>query len=55
MATSSIYTSVKIKKKSECQKLVNALEHAERNKAKAVEYTRQVEVMKGEKIRELFK
>lgn len=55
MATSSIYTSVKIKKKSECQKLVNALEHAERNKAKAVDHTRPAEVMKGEKIRVLFR
>ena len=55
MATSSIYTNVKVKNKSECRKLVSALEHAKGKKPKAVEYTRQVEVMKGEKIKELFK
>lgn len=55
MATSSIYTSVKVKKKSDCQKLVAALEHAEKKKAKAVVFTRPVEVMKGEKVKDLFK
>ncbi|MDO5116804.1 MAG: hypothetical protein Q4D58_12035 [Synergistaceae bacterium] len=55
MATSSIYTSVKIKKKTDCQKLVNALEHAEKKKAKAVVFSRPVEVIKGEKVKDLFK
>lgn len=55
MATSSIYTSVKVKSKAECRKLVAALEHAKTKKAKEVNFSRSVEVMKGEKIKELFK
>ncbi|MGN1112703.1 MAG: hypothetical protein ACI4RP_05810 [Acutalibacteraceae bacterium] len=55
MATSSIYTSVKIKNKADCKKLVTALEHAEAKRAKEVNFSRSVEVVKGEKIKELFK
>ena len=55
MATSSIYTSVKVKNRADCRKLVTALEHAEAKKAKEVKFSRSVEVMKGEKIKELFK
>lgn len=55
MATSSIYTDVKIKDKSACRKLVSALERA--LKAKASEktvFSRQPEMIKGEKIKEIF-
>ena len=55
MATSSIYTNVKIKNKADCKKLVSALEHAEDKKAKTVIFSRSVEIIKGEKIKDLFK
>lgn len=55
MATSSIYTSVKIKSKSDCQKLINALENAKTTKSKEVKFSRPVEIVKGDKIKELFK
>ena len=56
MATSSIYASVKIKSKADCRKLVAALEHAKekRAKGKKVVISRPVEIVKGEKIKELF-
>lgn len=56
MATSSIYASVKIKSKNDCKKLVAALEHAEekRHKTKEVVFSRSIEVVKGDKIKELF-
>ena len=54
MATSSICTSVRIKNKADCRKLVSALEHAEGKKAKEVIFSRSVEVMKGEKVKDLF-
>lgn len=56
MATSSIYASVKVKNKSDCRKLVAALEHAKekRAKGKKVVISRPVEIVKGEKIKELF-
>lgn len=55
MATSSIYTDVKIKDKSACRKLVRALEGAA--KAKSSEktvFSRQPKIIKGEKIKEIF-
>ena len=55
MATSSIYTSVRVKSKTECKKLVTALEHAKGKKAKEVVFSRSVEVMEGEKVKDLFK
>lgn len=55
MATSSIYTSVRVKNKTDCKKLVAALEHAMGKKAKKVVFSRSVEVMKGEKVKDLFK
>ncbi len=55
MATSSIYTNVKIKNKSDCLKLVSALEHAKSKKVKEVKFSRPVETVKGETIKELFK
>jgi len=55
MATSSIYTNVRIRKKSQCIKLVSALEHAKSKKAKVVKFSRPVDEVKGEKIKELFK
>lgn len=55
MATSSIYTSVKVKSKAECRKLVAALEHAQDKKAQPVVFSRPVEIIKGEKIKEIFK
>ena len=55
MATSSIYTNVKIKSKSDCRKLVSALEHTKTSKPVEVTYSRPVEVIKGEKIKEIFK
>ena len=55
MATSSIYTSVKVKSKAECRKLVAALEHAQDKKAQPVVFSHPVEIIKGEKIKEIFK
>lgn len=55
MATSSIYTSVKVKNKNDCRKLLVALETAESKKAKEVVFSRSVEIVKGDKIKELFK
>lgn len=55
MATSSIYTNVKIKNKSECLKLVSALEHAKNKTVNEVKFSRPVENVKGENIKELFK
>lgn len=55
MATSSIYTNVRIRKKSQCMKLVSALEHAKGKKAKTVNFSRPVEEVKGDKIKEFFK
>ena len=55
MATSSIYTNVRIRKKSQCTKLVSALEHAKGKKAKTVNFSRPVEEVKGDKIKEFFK
>lgn len=55
MATSSIYTSVKVKNKNDCRKLLVALETAESKKAKEVVFSHSVEIVKGDKIKELFK
>ena len=55
MATSSIYTDVKIKNKSDCLKLVSALENAKEKKVEEVKFSRPVETIKGEIIKELFK
>lgn len=55
MATSSIYTNVRIKNKSDCRKLVDALEHAKSAKKPEVKFSRPVETVKGENIKELFK
>ena len=55
MATSSIYVSVKVKDKAGCKKLVSALEHAEGKKAKKVMFSRPVEELKGERVKDLFK
>ena len=55
MATSSIYSNVRVKNKADCRKLVFALEHAEGKKAKVVVFSRPVEVIKGEKVKDLFK
>ena len=54
MATSSIYTSVKVKNESDSKRLVSALEHAVGKKAKEVVFSRHVEVIKGEKVKDLF-
>lgn len=55
MATSSIYANVRVKNKTDCKKLVAALEHAKSKKAKEVLFSRSVEEMKGEKVKDLFK
>lgn len=55
MATSSIYTDVKIKNKAACRKLVRALESASSDKTPRVVFSRPTEVIKGEKIKEIFK
>lgn len=55
MATSSIYTNVKIKNKKDCEKLITALEHAKGKKAKEVVLSRPVEVIRGEKVTSLLK
>lgn len=55
MATSSIYTNVRIRKKSQCIKLVSALEHAKSKKAKTVNISCPVEEVKNEKINDFFK
>ncbi len=55
MATSSIYTSVRIKSKAECRKLVAALEHAKDKKVPEVVLSRPVEKISGEKIKDIFK
>ncbi|MDE7390174.1 MAG: hypothetical protein K2M82_04455 [Lachnospiraceae bacterium] len=55
MATSSLYANVKIKDKSSCQKLVKALEHSKASKGTEVKFSRSVERVQGEKIKELFK
>ena len=55
MATSSIYTDVKIRDKAACRKLVNALERAMKAKpTKKAVYSRQPQMIKGEKIKEIF-
>lgn len=55
MATSSIYTDVKIKDKAACRKLIRALENASKAKGrKKVVFSRQPEFVKGEKIKEIF-
>lgn len=55
MATSSLYANVKIKSKASCRKLVNALEHSKTSKSSEVKFSRSVERVQGEKIKELFK
>lgn len=55
MATSSIYTDVRIKNKAACRKLVRALESAADDKTPRVVFSRQPEIIKGEKINEIFK
>ncbi|WP_281680405.1 hypothetical protein [Synergistes jonesii] len=54
MATSSIYVNVRIKNKTDCKNLVTALEHAQKAQAKEVVFSRPVETLKGEKIKDLF-
>ena len=54
MATSSIYEDVRIKNRSECRRLVSALESAMNKKGKDVIIPREVQTIKGEKIKELF-
>ncbi|MEE1076420.1 MAG: hypothetical protein UHY68_04065 [Acutalibacteraceae bacterium] len=54
MATSSIYTNVKIKSKNDCRKLVSALEHAKSCKKNEVIFSRSVEKIKGDKVKEIF-
>ena len=55
MATSSIFTNVKVKSKTDCEKLILALENAQCKKNKEVVLSRPVEVIKGEKVKDLFK
>ena len=54
MATSSIYASVEIKNKADSKKLVVALERAKekRAKSKKIVFSRLVEEVKGEQIKE---
>lgn len=54
MATSSIYTSVKIKNKDACKRLVGALENAKEVKIRDVEFSRPVKEIKGSAIKEIF-
>ena len=54
MATSSIYTNVKIKDKAACRKLINALDKAAKAKTPRVEFSRQPEIVRGEKIKEIL-
>lgn len=55
MATSSIFVNVNVKNKDDCRKLVLALEHAKGKKAKEVVLSRPVEVIRGEKVKDLLK
>lgn len=55
MATSSIFTNVKVKSKTDCEKLILALENAQCKKNKEVVLSRPVEVIKEEKVKDLFK
>lgn len=55
MATSSIYTEVKIKDKAACKKLVKALDDAVKSRKPKVAFSRQPEMIKGDKIKEIFK
>ena len=55
MATSSIFTNVRVKSKTACRRLFAALEHAEGKKAKQVIFSRPVEIVKDEKVKEIFK
>mgnify|MGYP000618543342 CR=1 FL=1 len=56
MATSSIYASVEIKNKADSKKLVVALERAKekRAKSKKIVFSRLVEEVKGEQIKDIF-
>ena len=55
MATSSIYTDVKIKDKSACRKLIRALDSAVKaESSKRTVFSRQPKMIKGEKIKEIF-
>ena len=54
MATSSIYNDVKIKDKAACRKLVSALDSAVKAPKNKVAFSRSPELIKGEKIKEIF-
>lgn len=56
MATSSIYASVEIKNKADSKKLVVVLERAKekRAKSKKIVFSRLVEEVKGEQIKDIF-
>ena len=55
MATSSIFTNVRIKNKAECQKLIAALECAEKEKSTPSDLSHPVDIVVGEAIKELFR
>jgi transcriptional regulator of NAD metabolism len=56
IATSSIYASVEIKNKADSKKFVVALERAKekRAKSKKIVFSRLVEEVKGEQIKDIF-
>lgn len=55
MATSSIFANVRIKNKTACKNLISALEKSKQTKAEEVVFSRPVETIKGDKIKEIFK
>lgn len=54
MATSTILRDVNIKEKHQARSFIRALENAENKAAKKVELGCSCEVVKGEKIRNMF-
>lgn len=54
MATKSIYKNVRIKDKASCRKLVNALEQSNTVHCEKIVFSKKVQTITGEKIKEIF-
>ena len=54
MATKSIYKNVRIKNKSSCHKLINALEQSNKTCCERTIISKKVQTVSGDKIKEIF-